>query len=168
MAIDAGYKFYSTHKLAQYQYLLSTIVLLYQLWEQQVRKFLYKEIRNDFEVDIFTFCDKGINEIKSILNEFGQNIEEYGCWNAINELRLLANSIKHGPGDSLKKLYHSYANLFNKDYLGFEDILEINMLIDNTLWEQILQIDEKDLDRYFIALIQFWDTLPERCFYKPV
>jgi hypothetical protein len=41
LAFSAGNKFYSTHKLAQYQYLLSTIVLLFQLWEQQVRKFLY-------------------------------------------------------------------------------------------------------------------------------
>jgi hypothetical protein len=103
---------------------------------------------------------KGIDDIKTELLEFGQDIEKFSCWEKINELRLLNNVIKHGDGWSATELKKIREDFFRDDFLGI-DMLD---LYKTTLNEKVLSLDDKEIEVYCEALIRFWDELPERMY----
>lgn len=92
-AMEVGLDRFLTLQLARNNLILTTILTLYQAWEQQVRLFLYKEQTHMFELN---FRDFAIN-ISGIKAEFAfhkLDIEKLSCWPKMNEPRLLANMIK--------------------------------------------------------------------------
>lgn len=112
MAWEAGLEHYESMSLMQYNMRLMWISTLYQFWEQQVRKFVFEEVtrthtfidKKGNNVGFSAFCTRGIDDIKDAFNEFGQDLEKLNSWSKIEELRLLANVIKHGDGWSATKL----------------------------------------------------------------
>ena len=70
------------------------------------KDFLFEEIsrthkmydKKNNEITFKNFCTRGIDEIKEEFLEFNYNLETLTIWSDIDELRLLANVIKHGDG----------------------------------------------------------------------
>jgi len=165
MAWEAGLEHYESMSLMQYNMRLMWISTLYQFWEQQVRKFVFEEVtrthkfidKKGNDVDFAGFCTRGIDDIKEEFNEFGIDLEKLNSWSRIEELRLLANVIKHGEGWSATKLKELRPDYFDAGVIS-TDLLD---LYKTTLGERVLNIDDSEYEIYCDAIIQFWDELPE-------
>lgn len=170
MAWEAGLEHYESMSLMQYNMRLMWISTLYQFWEQQVRKFVFEEVtrthkfidKKGNDVDFAGFCTRGIDDIKDEFNEFGQDLEKLKSWPKIEELRLLANVIKHGEGWSATKLKQLRPDYFDAGIIS-ADLLD---LYKTTLGERVLNIDDREYKIYCDAIIQFWDELPDVLYSK--
>ena len=157
-ALDEGIDYYSYLKLGKYNLTAIWHATLYQVWEQQTRLFLFREMSHVLEIQFETFCIK-LSETKEKFKLHNIDIESFSCWPKINELRLLCNVIKHGSGSSEKKLRKINPVLFNQKY-GIDHMKTFK----TTLLEETLSIDEKTLKNYNKALLSFWDEIPERSY----
>ncbi len=165
-AWEKGLEHYEGLALMQYNTQLMWITTMYQFWEQQVRKFLFQEIsrthtmydKKGKEVKFKDFCVRGIDDIKSEFLDFNFDLENLSKWSDMNELRLLANVIKHGEGWSATQLEKINPRLFKSPTTN-SNLME---LYKTTLNDIALNVDESDFLRYANSLINFWDELPER------
>lgn len=103
-ATEIGVDYYEKYSLMRYNTLAMWISMLYEFWEQQVRKFLYDEEIHSFKIEFKNFCTSGIQDIKEEFRYHNINIEKLRCWVIINELRLVCNTLKHGDGRSAREL----------------------------------------------------------------
>jgi len=71
-------------------------------------------------------------------------------------LCLLCNVIKHGDGDSAKRLRKIKPALFKQ-----EDNIDYMKIYKTTLLEETLNLNEMTLQNYRDALLSFWDEIPE-------
>lgn len=69
---------------------------------------------------------------------------------------LLCNVIKHGDGDSAKRLRKIKPALFKQ-----EDNIDYMKIYKTTLLEETLNLNEMTLQNYRDALLSFWDEIPE-------
>jgi hypothetical protein len=155
-ALEMGIQHYSYLKLGRYNLTATWHATIYQLWEQQLRLFLFREMSHVYKIEFKTFCTN-LKKIKDNFKFHNVDIESFSCWPQIEELRLLCNVIKHGHGDSAQKLRSLNAALFKRD----RDIDYMD-LYKTTLLEETLNIDETTLQNYKEALLSFWEQIPER------
>jgi len=156
-----GFDYYESYSLMRYNTLAMWTTMLYQMWEQQVRLFLYEEERHYFELEFREFCSNGINGIKNEFKFHNFDIEKLKSWSKINELRLIANVFKHGDGGSAIALQKLRPEIFNDADFNKYDMLT---LYNTTLLEKVVNIDDEDYVVYCKALIDFWIELPERMY----
>ena len=160
-ARDASVEYYSYLKLGKYHLTATWHAMLYQIWEQQVRLFLFREISHVEKIEFEQFCaTKPIKEIKDKFRNHKVYIERFTCWGKIDELRLLCNVIKHSDGRALKTLRKRSPDLLKKGTAPV-DLME---LYKTSLLEETLNIDETTLEGYKEALLTFWEEVPERSF----
>jgi len=153
-AQDEGIDHYLYLKLGKYNLTATWHATLYQLWEQQLRWFLFWEISYVKEIDFKDFCTKP-QEIKKEFKFHNLDIESFSCWYQIKELRLLCNMIKHGEGTSSEELRKMNPDLFIQ-----EDSTDYVRTFKTTLLEETLNINEITLQNYRDALLSFWDEMP--------
>ncbi|MCU5742896.1 hypothetical protein OCC47_16345 [Bacillus cereus] len=160
-----GIDYYENVSLMRYNTQLMWISTMYQFWEQQVRKFLHKEMtrsgyqyldKNQKEVEYKDFCTN-INKIKTFFLAYQVDITTLPCWNKLNELRLLANVIKHGPGGSAEELKNIRPDLFDSPHLS-TNLLD---LYQTTLNDVVINLKDHDLETYANSLSDFWEQLPD-------
>jgi hypothetical protein len=160
-ACGIGVEYYSYLKLGKYHLTATWHAMLYQLWEQQVRLFLFREISRDIprvkKLDFSIFCGD-IKKIKKGFEDHKVDIERLTCWGRIDELRLLCHVIKHSDGPALKSLRAKNATLLKRGSVPADDM----ELYKTSLLEETLNIDEKTLVGYKEALLSFWEEIPER------
>ena len=145
-------------KLGKYNLTATWHATLYQVWEQQLRQFLFQEMSHDYNIQFKTFCTK-LSKIKEKFKFHNVDIENFSCWPEINELRLLCNVVKHGDGKSAKELQKIKPTLFKQ-----EDGTDYMEIFKTTLLEETLNINEMTLQNYRDALLSFWDEIPERSY----
>ncbi len=155
-ALNIGIAHYSYLKLGRYNLTASWHATLYQLWEQQSRLFLFREMSHYNRIKFDTFCTN-LSEIKIKYKFHNVEIEQFSCWTRIEELRLLCNVIKHGDGDSAKRLRKIKSDMFKQ-----EDEVDYMEAYKTTLLQETLNITEITLNNYREALLSFWDEIPER------
>jgi hypothetical protein len=140
-AWEEGAEHYTLQHAMKTEFLLSTATWLFHLFEKDCRE----------------MCPKLYNkpeDLKTELEKMGINCDDNSNWYKINtELRLVANTIKHGEGGSYNKLKTLKPNYFettasyltdSKIELSKEDIL---MYIENmySFWEAFF---DKVLPKY--------------------
>jgi len=155
-ALEIGIEHYSYLKLGKYRLIATWHATLYQLWEQQSRLFLFREMSHVYKIQFETFCAK-LSEIKKKFKFYNVDIENFSCWTQIDELCLLCNVIKHGDGGSAKSLRKIKPELFKQ-----EDNIDYMKTFKTTLLEETLNINEMTLQNYRDALLSFWDEMQER------
>lgn len=161
---EMGVELYESYRMMKSNHLFITISLLAHMWEQQISKFITRELNNDIATPIGAMEFK---DAKEILDLFGLDVTNRASWSKIKELRHLVNTIKHGEGKSAKKLRNLRPDFFEGEGL-FEgdvyDILEINgsVLLD----PYSLNVKETDLQEYINATKEFWDEMPERAYFN--
>ncbi len=155
-ALEEGIEHYSYLKLGKYSLTATWHATLYQVWEQQTRRFLFQEISYVYNIQFKTFCTK-LLEMKKKFKFHNVDIENFSCWPQINELYLLCNVIKHGDGNSAKRLRKIKPALFKQ-----EDGIDHMKTFKTTLLEETLNLNEITLQSYREALLSFWDEIPER------
>lgn len=158
---EIGIERYEILSLMRYRNLAMWISCLYQSWEQQIMKFVKKEVESDGCFNItgsmdFATAKEGFKIHKC-------PIDELNCWKKIKELRALVNVIKHAEGDSAKTL-----RKLRPDYFNWDDSHDFSrdklQLFESTLLDEALNIKNQDFTDYYYTLIDFWGELPERMY----
>ncbi|MED4699553.1 hypothetical protein P9436_10855 [Lysinibacillus capsici] len=164
--VEEGITRQNMYLLMQYNMRLMWISTMYQFWEQQVRKFLFDESiqsgytqfdENGTGISFEKYCIN-FGQIKDEFTSFGQNLEELNCWSTINELKFLANVIKHGEGRASTNLEKIRPDFF-KSEITDSNLMKLHRTVLN---EQVLNIKDSDLVKYKVALQNFWEELPDR------
>jgi hypothetical protein len=158
-AIDVGLEYYQTMKLIGYNTLAAWISVMYQFWEQQIRSFLYQELKRYITQSVTKFCENGLIDAIEWLRFFNVDLKSFPSWQGINEMSLLVNVIKHGDGRSAKALNKIKPDLFKKDEWFVEE--ELLKITGTSLLEEVINIDSETLKYYGQSLIRFWEDLPE-------
>lgn len=159
-AMDKAISHYSDLSLVKYEFTAISTATLYLIWEQQVRRFLFKEMSHVFEIKYSEFCTRGIGEIKENFKKHNVDIEKLNSWPRLNELRLLCNVIKHGDGGAAQKLLKINKGLFKAEY--HKDVYGLNL--DTTLLDESLEINQDIFNNYGKNIVTFWNELPERSY----
>jgi hypothetical protein len=83
---------------------------LYHAFEQQVMLFLRREVldlREENNPKLFQ-----LPEFQRRLKARGLDVTSFHCWGKLDELRLVANTVKHAEGESARKLHALRADMF--------------------------------------------------------
>jgi len=99
----AGQEVYSNLTFVREQLISLSIAGLYHLFERTLKDFIIKEIRHYVSSDHKTIKDiqkANFEEIIQFLAEFGHNLKSHKNFSMLNELRLIANVVKHGDGQA--------------------------------------------------------------------
>jgi len=134
---------------------------LYHLYEQQVMLFHRREVldlREENDVALFkhsVFLER--------LLRHGVDVKSLVSWPLIDELRLVANTVKHAEGDSASDLHSRRPELFiapqvaDLPFLGSKAVARV---FQPVMGEDVyVSID--DIKRYAIAVEQFWSELSD-------
>ncbi len=126
----------------KYRMKLMFIALMCEMFEQFLIDILVKKLN----------LKNGLlfENVKNLFSNFGFDIEKSTQWEKINELRLLVNVIKHGDGESKKRLKKLRKDFFDdtRDSLG------------NTLNDMSLNVQEEDMNSYFFSILEFINDMP--------
>lgn len=133
-------------------------VSLYHLFEQQIRTFHVRVLRQRplrFGADVLKEWDKAFpDSVLSIVQRSG-----------LNELRLLANTVKHGDGASAQELYavapHLFLNDWEQDALDDPTVIIHKPDIGTPIFGQDVFVRPDDIDRYRQLLKGIWSAYLE-------
>jgi hypothetical protein len=132
---------------------------LYHAFEQQVMTFLRKELLHPTEENDSRLFD--MQEFQRRLSESGIDVTTFNCWPVINELRLVANTVKHAEGKSAQKLHELRPDFFRK--AGFPElgdwVIRWKPRVFQPLVGKDLYVESKDVRTYLQSLVQFWEEL---------
>lgn len=134
---------------------------LYHLFEQQLMLFHRKELLDlTEENESRHFSSK---EIVRRLERAGINVEKFRAWSKIEELRLVANTVKHAEGQSAKQLLAIRPDYF-RNPIGVESLFATkpdDIRIFQPLVGEDLYVSQPAINEYKNCLLGFWDELSQ-------
>lgn len=101
-AFEAGYAHYSGMEAVKQSLVNSFAPMLYHAWEQQLLAFHRKEVlhpKEEHNNDLLK-----LSVLRKRLAANGLGITQVPTWSRIDEVRLVANTVKHADGDSADDL----------------------------------------------------------------
>jgi hypothetical protein len=134
---------------------------LYQLYEQQVMLFHRKEVldlREENDACLFNH-----QVFRDRLLQHGIALRSLPCWPLIDELRMVANTVKHAEGISATNLHSLRPHLFVAPsvagfaFLGSKPVARVFQ----PLMGEDLYVSLDDIRRYANAVEQFWSELAD-------
>jgi len=132
---------------------------LYHAFEQQVISFLRKELLHPAEANDPQLF--GIHEFRKRLLNHGIDVAALESWTVIDELRIVANTVKHAEGKSAQKLHELRPDFFRQ--AGFPELGEWVIRRKPRVFQPLvgkdLYVEPKDIRAYLASLMQFWDEL---------
>lgn len=163
-ATDKGITYY-LDMTAAFQGLLNLFAAgLYHMFEQQILLFHRKALLlKDQENDLKSI---NLNKVKEILANSSIDITSFSSYPKIDELRLVANTVKHADGDSAKKLKGHCPDLF-EPLLGsafmsmFPSISATKRQVFQPLAGEDLYIKTENFKAYTKAVRIFWLELAD-------
>ena len=159
-AQDAGIDHYMNMRSMKQALVNMFAMTLYHVFEQQLMEFHRREVLCiTKENDKKYFTQKCL---KFHLKESGIDIENFESWKAIDELRLLANAIKHAEGNSSDELQNVNKRLFYPDSTTQSMLSAFSSSkskVFNPLSGEDIYVQEEDIDKYCKALKSFWGEL---------
>jgi hypothetical protein len=155
-AFHAGVEFYlTTDAVRQGIYNLMSAGI-FHLLEQQAQYLATRVLANPV---IQPDRRGGFSQLKTMLNgKFGINIESFKCWSQLNELRLVANTVKHGDGRSSAELKALNPDLFKDPQDPFPHIASVPL---RPLVGEGLRLSADHFDTYTSCVEQFWHEIVE-------
>ncbi len=130
-------------------------LFLYHLYEQQVMLFLRQELLPWREKDnrkLYTH-----EEVRKRLGLANVDITKFACWSKLEELRHLANAIKHGEGKSSEELLRIAPHLF--EIGGRASGWPISGRVYTPLLGEDIFVNAAHIREYVGALKQYWMEL---------
>lgn len=134
-------------------------IFLYHVFEQHLMLFHRKELLGWKEQDdskLFTH-----NEIRLRLASAGIEVTQFKAWPKLEELRVLAGTIKHGEGKSSKHLHTLAPELFRAPTLagtGFGQLATSGRVYTPLIGEDIF-VTQHNINEYSTCIEQFWSEL---------
>lgn len=133
---------------------------LYHLFEQQLLFFLRREILHPSEENNIDLIK--ITVLKERFLQCNIDIEQFSSWRTINEMRLVANTVKHAEGKSAIELRKIRPDIFRnpilKKYGIFKHPVNSRPLFMPLAGEDIC-LSIEDLKNYGETIAKFWDEL---------
>ncbi len=156
-AQDAGIEYHELLSRAKQGLMNIATAGLYHLFEQQLLFFYRRQVlHTSQENDTKLFK---LKELKTRLASGGIDIEKLPSWPKINELRLVANTVKHGEGDSAEQLRDIRQDLFIHPSLRSNDFLANNphYTIYMPMSGEDIFVEVNDFQKYKDAVLGFWE-----------
>jgi len=138
-------------------------VMLWHLLEQQMLLFHKRQVLK-IQEEAGVLHESKLRDKLFRLDEFHHRLDEGGCpmksclsWPKVEELQLLANAVKHGPGKSLDKLY-----AIRPDLLDMPETDELSSFkpepsrVERPAFGEDLYVRDADVVTYFDAAINLW------------
>jgi hypothetical protein len=129
---------------------------LYHLFEQQLLFFHRQQVLHLSEKNNKKLIN--LKELRIRLADGGIDIETLPSWPKIDELRLVANTVKHGEGESAKQLRAIRQDLFVhpslRDHSFFANSSGYTYM---PLSGEDLFVEISDFQEYRNAILSFWD-----------
>lgn len=152
---DASVSHYMGLKGMEQGLLNCCALFLYHLYEQQVMLFLRQELlgwREKGNRKLYTH-----EEVRKRLGLVNVDIMKFACWPKLEELRHLANSIKHGEGKSSEELLQIAPHLF--EIGGRANRWPISGRVYTPLLGEDIFVNAAHIREYVGALKQYWMEL---------
>jgi hypothetical protein len=134
---------------------------LYHAFEQQVMTLLRKELLHPEEANDTPLFEMG--EFRRRLEVYGIGVTTFKSWSVIEELRLVANTVKHAEGKSAEKLHEIRPDFFRET--GFPELGEWVIRWKPQVFQPLvgkdLYLEPKDVRAYLKSLLEFWEELVE-------
>ena len=135
-------------------------VALYHAFEQQIMLFHRGEVLKPAEENDHALLTH--SEFQSRLARSGVYIKTFSSWAKIEELRLVANVVKHAEGNSAKRLHTLRPDMFQKPHLVQLELPKTrNSRIFQPLVGEDLYVSLTDIHDYRETLITFWQELSD-------
>ncbi|WP_173915975.1 hypothetical protein [Halobacillus sp. Marseille-Q1614] len=172
--------------LMHYQFELMSLSNLYQVFEQQIRQWLFEEmthnenqsinqvkfyLENNKGEDVYGEFYSNFRKLTNLLRElkltftdlFGDEelIVETDIWKTIRECNLLSNTFKHGSGGAASNLYDLYPQYFEK-----VDETRLMDLYRTTNLERVLAVNKISFKKYCNSMKKFWEKMKEHQYGK--
>ena len=155
-------EFYKSEKLMEYNFHLSLLATTYQIFEQQLRSFIYSELNHRMSPirtkDEFSKFGFNMGQLKEAYEFLNYDLTKTPQWETVELLADLVNTYKHGDGRSATRLYNKNPDLFLKGYFGDERLMDVEL---TTNAEIVFDIEKVGFDKYTNAIIEFWEDFPE-------
>jgi hypothetical protein len=122
---------------------------LYHLTEQHLIDFSCRAL------DDYSYTPTSVQDaIDRLHTRVGLNIEALSGWNAIEELRLLANAVKHAEGRSAAELRILRPDLFELPMFPGQDFVSSH--VRKPLFGEDIYVTPEHFERYRLATVSFW------------
>lgn len=161
-AFEAGYKHYSGMDSVRQALINSFAPMLYHTWEQQLLAFHRKEVLHPKEERKNKFLR--VDVLQTRLMDKGFDITQLPTWSTIDELRLLANTVKHADGGSGDLIKARRPELFEPNRAKAE-IVAMPFLYTPSVYRPMsgedLYLTMDDLRTYGRATIDFWNEFSD-------
>lgn len=176
--------------LMHYQYHFSQLVNLYHVFEQQIRRKLYQELNHNMSSvrtkEVMRDFATKFGDVKGLLKELNYPMGNQ-AWRGIDELNKIANTYKHGDGNSAIRLDSTFfVNEANRHF-NYEEprtkeeertyrlsLTEMerdkydenveNKILNRELTTSLaitLRPDKTPYEKYIKVVKSFWETFPE-------
>lgn len=144
-------------------------VMLWHLLEQQMLCFHRRQVLT-FEEEQIARNNPKVHKRLGTLQVFegrmekgGLGLDQITVWEEVSELRLVANTVKHGAGDSANRLHSLRPDLFSppniKEFVGSFPSSPHN--VERPAAGDDLYVADQDLVDYFDAALAFWSEFTE-------
>jgi len=158
-AHDAGLNYYTMVSGVKQTLLNVSATSLYHLFEQQLLFFLRREILHPSEehnIDLIK-----ISVFKERCLQHNIDVEKFSSWQTIDEMRLVANTVKHAEGKSSIDLRKIRPDLFtNLTLEKYGPKLGSNFRrLYMPLAGEDLYLSIRDLKKYGEVIARFWDEM---------
>ncbi len=136
----------------------NAIVSIFHCWLRNLQEFFFMggNCKNENKAEVLKRGHEFILNLfadDKALQQIIQILKKYGC---------LTNAIKHGFGDSFKKLKRDYPD----DFFSVPDEYIEYLTIDGEPCEDVKAdapyVLQKHVDELFAATIEFWNNVPEK------
>lgn len=155
-AHDLALEFYSGMASVQQAVLNAYAPILYHTWEQQLLTFHRREILHPLEENDKRFMRWDV--LIERLERCGLVLEALPSWGTIDELRLVANAVKHADGTSADALRARFPRYFDDPSLVEGITLRIGTKprVYLPLSGDDIYLRLENLRRFVGALVDFW------------
>lgn len=156
-ALEAGLSHYQALEGVRQSVLNLAAAALYHMFEQQLLLFHRRQVLHSSEED--SIPKLKMRELKKRLLDGGLDIESLESWSKVNELRLVANSVKHAEGTSSEQLRKLRPDLFVDPSLQDENLswLASATRVYLPLAGQDIYVTSDDLENYRSEVVLFWE-----------
>lgn len=135
--------------------------MLFHAFEQQAIYFHRKNVLHKNEEN--EQKQLKLSLFQSRLKEFGIDIKNFSSWSKIDELRLVANTVKHAEGNSSHELREIRPDMFRNPHLSdfSQFISDPSPHIFQPLVGDGLYVSIQDIKDYRDHLVGFWQELAD-------
>ena len=104
----------------------------------------------DYKKDLEALCKNGVD------------VERFGSWQMLEELRLICNAVKHAEGSGTSQLRSLRPDLFVYPTMAGLSLFSRSVSVLQPLAGEDIYLREADIEKYALAIENFWDEVSQR------